>query len=269
MKVLIVSSMFLCLLACGIAPPPTPPTPVPDSSIVGGQPTAAHSEIASHIVAILGSNIESDYLCTGVLIGPNLILTAAHCALDMQSGEAVFSTNLSTTSTKDRRPIERVVIQPRFPATLKRIQKQSEKNSAPTRIKNWGDLALVWFTGNLPTGYSPVQIGDGNSLTDGQTVVLAGYGQVDGRAQTSAQGLNQVEAPILKAKYSRSEFSLDQSNHKGVCHGDSGGPAFIEQDNEILLMGITSRGSDATCERLSIFTRVSSFKAWIKKSTAQ
>lgn len=271
MKVMIVSFVFLGLMGCGVtpAPVPAPPTPEPDAAIIGGQPVRADSDLANHVVAIMGLTAGSEYLCSGVLIGQNLVLTAAHCAANMQSGEILFSTNLSTSDPAARRPVERSIVQPRYTATMKRLQEDNRKPGTKTRIKNWGDLALMWFSGPLPKGYSPVTRGDGNALSDGQVVVLAGYGVLDGQANTPAQGLNRVEVPIAKAKYSRTEFSINQANGKGVCHGDSGGPAFVQQGDQLLLVGITSRGSDPDCAKLSVFTRVSSFETWITEASGE
>ncbi len=58
-----------------------------------------------------------------------------------------------------------------------------------------------------------------------------------------------------------SEFKTDETR-AGSCSGDSGGPAFIEQNGQLLLAGLTSRG-DGPCRRLGIYTMVDYFSLWI------
>jgi secreted trypsin-like serine protease len=155
-------------------------------------------------------------------------------------------------------------VQPRFVETIQRAG--ATPNRDPNRIKNWGDLAVIGFSGSLPAGYSPVAIAGEDQLVDGETVLLAGYGETDGREAIASSHLKAVAVRVQKARYAKSEFTVDQTDGKGACHGDSGGPAFVARGNELHLVGITSRGFDDVCGKASVYTRVSSFLAWIQSA---
>ncbi len=232
--------------------------------ILGGTPVSAGSPLASHIVAILGNDGTHGFLCTGVLLTKNKVLTAGHCGNELHQGQILFSTDLSTSDTSLRRQITGVKVQPRFGEALDRI---AARGGRPVNsIKNWGDLAVMTFAGGMPRGFSPALIAGNDILNDGDPVILAGFGLLDGAKAVGSQNLNSVTVPVKKARYSKSEFTVDQSEGKGACHGDSGGPAMVENGGELYLAGITSRGFDDVCAKATVYTRVSFFIDWIEET---
>lgn len=222
-------------------------------SIVGGQIVAPHADISLSVAAIVGHSQGGRYLCTGVLIGEHQILTAAHCGVNLQTAEIIFSTDLSTAGPELRRSVEKVELHSQY---LKAKGQQS---------RNLGDIAIFSFSGSAPLGYQPVTIGDSRSLRDGQVVILAGYGLTDGMRQTESKNLRSVETPVQQARYSGSEFTVRGGDNKGPCYGDSGGPAFLRSGHRLLLVGITSAVFDASCQGDSLYTGVLAYKDWISK----
>ncbi len=227
------------------------------SGIIGGKKVSARSKIAKFIVAVVTQDERSQSLCTGVIISPSAILTAAHCAMGMKAGRIIFSSSLKTRSAETMRTVERVVVEPQYAAALAKLRGQTD----PSAVKNWADLSIMKFSGGLPNGFEPVQWLE-EPLRNGEKVALAGFGLTDGVKKTESKGLRAVKVAVHEAQYSRTEFTVA----KGACHGDSGGPAFAIRNKEILLAGITSRGFDAACTLDSIYTRVSAFAAWIHSS---
>ena len=259
MKRLLCVGLLSTLVACS-----GKKTTAPDGSntgILGGDTVAADQPAAKHVALLRATNGKDEYICTAVLIARNTVLTAAHCGADLQQGELLFSTDLSTDEEDLRRPVVEVHVQPKFGQTMQRLQ----DGQAPRGLKNWGDLAILKFSGRTPRGFRSVQIGDGTQLSDGQTVLLAGYGQSNTTDPNSAGQLRQVEVRIKKANYSKDEFTVDQSEGEGACHGDSGGPAFVTDKGKLYLVGITSRGTANNCQREGIYTRVSPFVDWINQ----
>ena len=54
---------------------------------------------------------------------------------------------------------------------------------------------------------------------------------------------------------------------KGSCHGDSGGPAVILDNNQATLMGVVSWGAKcAGPQALAVFTEVPKYMDWIMKN---
>lgn len=65
-------------------------------------------------------NIAGQNMCTGALIAPNLVLTAAHCLYDQKSGRAVkprsikFEAGLNGRHVKAARKVSKVVVHPEY-----------------------------------------------------------------------------------------------------------------------------------------------------------
>jgi secreted trypsin-like serine protease len=263
MRIILPCLLSIALTACA---PDGSPTMNLDSGtqilgIKGGRPVSPNSLVAHSVVAVMGRSSEGGYLCTGTLISDDSVLTAAHCAVDLQHGEIIFSTDLSTSNPNLRRPIQNAEVHSQYVKTEGRLQTGHRKS--PNGIKNWGDIAILRFAGRMPRGYHPATLGGDEALANGQSVILAGYGLTDGENQTPSDSLRAVEVPVKNATYSQSEFTVHQIDNKGPCHGDSGGPAFVLNGRKVTMIGITSRGFDATCLKDSIFTKVSTFQEWI------
>jgi secreted trypsin-like serine protease len=247
------------LSACGY---PSDSIAPPQTDILGGRPVKERSGVAQHVVALEAHNSQAGYLCTAVLITEHAALTAGHCGLKMRQGQVVFSTDLSTTDA-ERREVSEVYVQPQFARTVKHLDHQAEID--PNELRDWGDLALIEFSGELPEGYSPIELLDDSHLSDGQKVVLAGYGLRDPQDPSTAGRLDQVKVAIREAQYSDSEFRVEQTELKGACHGDSGGPALVKVSGKWYIAGITSRGLDEDCASDSLYTKPSFYVDWINQ----
>jgi secreted trypsin-like serine protease len=232
------------LAACGRGEGPSPSEAV---SIVGGEAVSPSSPVARGVVAVAGTDGLAPFLCTGVLITKDAVLTAGHCAR-MIRGEVIFSTELSPKA-------------PRAPVTSVAVQPGYESGSTAGKNKNLGDLAVMRFRGPVPSGYKPVTIEQGPVLREGSAVMLAGFGLLDGETRASTRTLHSVAVAVDNPHYSRTEFTVGP----GACHGDSGGPAFVIEGANLYVVGITSRGFDDVCKTAAVYTRVSAFVDWINQ----
>jgi hypothetical protein len=151
-------------------------------------------------------------------------------------------------------------------------------NYNPRASKNANDVSLIKFPGGLPAGYEPAKILPPSvHLQDGETVTLAGYGESDpGQGGNNGAGiLRKVDVSIKNATYSQSEVLLDQTQGRGSCHGDSGGPAFVEMNGELYLWGVTSRAypnnQDAAvnCDQGAIYTEFDAQGQFVNAAQAQ
>lgn len=219
--------------------------------IVGGHTVTKKTEVAATTVSLV--NTAEGTLCTASIISDQVALTAAHC-VDGDPNAMQISFGVKTLS-RETRPVIETSVSPLW------HQHQHEK-------LNNGDIALVRFAGGLPLGAAPVSLmKSSHQLSDGEIVTLAGFGISNARSDSGSGRLRTVDVKIAKAHYSQTEVSLDQTNNHGACHGDSGGPAFI-QDNAggLQLWGVTSRGINDPadhCAGQSVYTRVQPFARWI------
>lgn len=239
--------------------------------IIGGEEVKANDPVAQSTVLINGKVLRSSFTCTGTIIADDLIITAGHCLGAYRWAELTVYFRLRKEGTG---PIMKVLgatrIQDDFPKT-------------PT---DWNDLALVRLAGKIPEGYRPAKILDDASLVkDGAKVLLAGYGINVPKPPNNGNGglgvLRKVEQVVLNANYGKSEVLVDIRG-KGSCSGDSGGPAFIQRGEELLLFGATSRmtsndivGRDPrgnpeyACVNDIVYTNILGYLDWIAQATEE
>ncbi|QDK36130.1 trypsin-like serine protease [Bdellovibrio sp. NC01] len=237
--------------------------------ILGGDTVASDDPVARSTVAVLVTVLSSvdqnmtQYLCAGVIIRANAILTAAHCAPKSDETHqvriyVVFSKDLNDLGDKDVRNVINQVVHPDF------AKKQGPHG------EDSHDLAILKYTGTLPLTYRPALIiPNDNILTCGTRVTLAGFGLSDLVSSTSDNLLRSVELPYGQ-KFGDSEIIFDQSNGFGACHGDSGGPAFVNYNGTYLLWGIISRGVGPNdCLSYGVVSKLTAQASFIKDALKQ
>ena len=227
--------------------------------IIGGWEAQQGDKIQESIVAVYDTM--GGQLCTGSLLPNNIVLTAAHCiGSDPQAMFIIFDTKVAAKSI--RRTVDKAVVSPFW------ASRQAEDLDT-------GDIALIHFAGSLPRGYKPatfVGTSERKLLKAGAEVVLAGYGISNGVTGDGAGVLRVTKVKIEDPKFSTSEITLNQTQGTGACHGDSGGPAYVQVNGHYYLWGVTSRGvqdESNDCSKLSAYTNAAYYKAWITKTATK
>ncbi|MFN9065996.1 MAG: S1 family peptidase, partial [Bdellovibrionales bacterium] len=218
MKIFSLLIVLMVLNAC------TPPSATQDfvdaegqDSITSGKAVAKDNPQFNSVVGIRMIIPGADFsgICTGTLIQEDVVLTAAHCLKDEEKEYSeifvIFNTDVRGVPKQFARRAVRGIIHHSF---------------VDGRNSNSHDIALLKFTGGLPAGYKPSPLMRPTmELRRNDKITVAGYG-INSVIKNKGSGiLRFAEVRIADPDTTQTEFRVSQWL-RGVCMGDSGGPAF-------------------------------------------
>ncbi|MBM4318053.1 MAG: trypsin-like serine protease [Deltaproteobacteria bacterium] len=149
--------------------------------------------------------------CTATVVGPKTIITAAHCAPNGATAE--FKVKGVT-----------------YRAKIYRSNLFSSQDH---------DLS-IGVTDQEITGIKPASIG-GTAKT-GLGITLLGYGCTQAGGSGGSDGILRYGETVITS-FSNFDMVSHKPNGAALCFGDSGGPAFVVDKGERLLLGINSKGN--------------------------
>lgn len=223
------TASMLALVGCeaGSAGSPSPAIGEDTSAIVGGEADTGDPSVVAVYAQVPGQ--AGGFLCTGSVISPTVVLTAAHCVSESETGPgATFTVLTGPNINRDRThalAVREVHANPLWSAR---------------RLEGGHDQGVVILTEPSTLAPLPVNRQPLTASLRGTSVRIVGYGLSDGTAQTGA-GVKRQAVTLLGAVGTKL-VAVGDSRH-GTCNGDSGGPAFMSLNGEETIVGTTSYGN--------------------------
>lgn len=210
--------------------------------IVGGTPTDTDPAV---VQLISEGEAGASSLCSGTLIAPRVVLTAAHC-VDHATAPSRQVVHFGTT------------VRGEDPGFIGRREVVEHTFYDPWSLSS-NDIALLLLDEDAPVAPVPIDRLGLSEADLGSPLRLVGWGDTIGDAGDA--GTKRTVMSSLTGFYN--EWVMSYGSAEGnTCQGDSGGPILMERNGYEIVVGVTSWGIEG-CEGTSGATRVAAYADWI------
>ncbi len=213
------------------------------SPVLGGVDDTTHEQVVSIMTV---PDAPSPELCTGVVVGARVVLTAGHCVQGQTTTTLQVGFGPSASAPTRVVAITTIAPVPRFTGDLS-IDKPLGH-----------DLGVVILAEDA--GVVPIALGHAAPAVGG-LVRLVGFG-LSSAIDVETRGKRRMADVRLGASCTLLVDFGDLATN--ACHGDSGGPLLrMRADGIEEVIGIVSYGRTASCDPPSYAVRVDAYADWI------
>lgn len=235
-------------------------------AIVDGEPITDHSFRQS--VALVFKKDPKDSVgeiyCSGTLIGPRVVITAAHC---ISSGAKAMKVSVETFKNQTwiylgetEGASDLPMITPQFKNTKVIVH--------PINDSIYSDIALIELSEDVDLkkwNIDPVSLSIPTKDLLGKELIHVGYGQITNNGVKGNKALLRLP---LKELNGYNGLGVGEMRVKGpsACHGDSGGSAYMNVKGSLKFVGVEYAVSNHPCgESSTMFVPLTeNILTWIK-----
>jgi MYXO-CTERM domain-containing protein len=226
-----------------------------EQAIINGKMDSAHPAVGS-------LTAQRQSFCSGTLIAPRVVLTAAHCidAFD-QVGNAPLEYRMDIPTggvgyTSVYAPIDR---------------QRSQRHPQYDRQRVTNDVAIIILTRSVfevpPIPFNTTAM---DASWVGRQLLFMGYGRLSASDSGPAPRKYSTIMPITGVDPTHPQLGPRpntisyEGQNTAVCQGDSGGPALYEINGRMHVVAVTSHGTSLNCNGTSFSYRTDPYVAWIQ-----
>lgn len=247
MKKMLALLVAVALCSCGGTDPQIDSV---DQSIIGGVEIPAEMYPAVVSTYAIEPGAEGGALCTGTVISPTVVLTAAHCvSRDLVGQNAEFY--VFRCANLNEGPCDPIAVADTI----------AHQGFNPRNPAAGFDVGLVFLAEPIDVEPMPINTQALAQNLVGKPVELVGYGLDKHFRNRATAGIKRHATEQLRS-FNNMFVRHGQFFGKGICSGDSGGPVIMKINGVEKVIGVNSYGQ-ILCFGQSSSTRVDSYLDWI------